>query len=140
MKTFKTGDLVTCLHPVEAYDSNYGPNKGRIIQFQPGMIGTVHRTTCKVTIIKSHDPRYDQKEEFVVVDYIDENNQKQRVGLNFCNVKIITKYEIAARTAGFTIKQFRNEQKIARHESDGMYVANDNGWRYACEDSKIPVS
>jgi hypothetical protein len=51
----------------------------------------------------------------------------------------MSKYEKAARQAGFTVRTFGNTQKIARHETDGKYVVNERGWRYACEDANIPV-
>jgi len=74
-----------------AYYSNYGPNKGRHIIFRPGMVGVVHSITPKVTLPKRGTPLppgIDRKDEFAVVDYFDENNEPQRVGLNFCNVVI----------------------------------------------------
>ena len=96
----KPGDSVTCLHTEAAYYSDYGPNKGKIIQFKPGMLGTVASIAPKVTMPAkgNTDPRYDFKDDFLVVDYMDENNEKQRVGLNFCNAKLIDDtYEIVVR-------------------------------------------
>lgn len=85
---FKPGDQVTCIHPVESYDSNYGPNKGIIIEFKPGMIGTVSSIAPKVTKVpKLGDPRYDNKADFLVVDYLDENQQARRTALHFCNAQ-----------------------------------------------------
>ncbi len=48
-------------------------------------------------------------------------------------------YEKAARAAGFTIRAFGKTQKIARYETDGVYVVSENGWRYACEDAELTV-
>lgn len=91
----KPGDVVTCLHAVEAYGSNYGPNKGNYMMFKPGMMGTVKSIAPKVTMSGNDDPRYDMKENFLVVDYFDEHNNKQRVGLHYCNTKVIDDtYEI----------------------------------------------
>lgn len=89
MNNPKPGDVVTCRYPVEAYYSNYGPNKGNYIMFKPGMIGIVHSIAPKVTILGIDDPRYDTKKDFLVVDFVDEQNIKQRVGLNYCNADII---------------------------------------------------
>jgi len=57
----KPGDVVTCLHAVEAYGSNYGPNKGNYMMFKPGMMGTVKSIAPKVTMSGNDDPRYDMK-------------------------------------------------------------------------------
>ena len=85
--TIKPGDKVTCLHPVEAYYSNYGGNP--VLNFTPGMVGVVASIAPKVCIPnRGKDPRYDRRDEFVVVDYTDERNTTQRVGLNFCNIKL----------------------------------------------------
>jgi hypothetical protein len=51
----------------------------------------------------------------------------------------ISDYEKAARANGFTVRTFGTVQKIARHKTDGAYVVNENGWRYACEDANIPL-
>lgn len=91
----KPGDTVTCHYAVEAYDSDYGLNKGKRIVFNPGMMGVVKSIAPKVTISKNDDPRYDMKENFLVVDYFDEDNNKQRVGLHYCNARVIDDtYEI----------------------------------------------
>lgn len=90
-KKIVPGNEVTCRYSVPAYYSNSGPNKGKIIEFKPGMIGTVVSIAPKVTIPKNpHDPRcFDKKPDFLVVDFFDEKNEKQRVALNFCNAKIV---------------------------------------------------
>jgi hypothetical protein len=83
------GQLVTCRFETAAYYSNYGLNKGQHIIFFPGMVGTVVSIAPKVTMPKRGvklPPDVDWKNEFVVVDYQDENGKTQRVGLNFCNV------------------------------------------------------
>jgi len=81
------GRSVTCKHAVEAYYSNYGPDKGTVIEFKPGMVGIVSSVAPKVCLLKKGvvDPRYDRKADFLVVDYIDPTHGKRRVGLNYCN-------------------------------------------------------
>lgn len=86
------GQKVTCLVEQESYYSNYGPNKGTRIVFHPGMIGTVAAITPKVLLPKHGvplPPGIDRHDEFVVVDFLDENGQEQRAGLNFCNIKLV---------------------------------------------------
>ena len=86
----KIGDHVTCLYAQEAYYSDYGPNKGIKIEFAPGMTGVVKSIAPKVRYTKARtDPRIDNKDEFLVVDYVDENGNTQRVGLNFCNAALV---------------------------------------------------
>lgn len=84
------GDQVTCRHAVEAYYSGYSGNPRW--WFRPGMIGVVAAVAPKV--VRKHDydndPRYDQAEEFLVVDYQDGVVQR-RVSLNFCNARRVTK-------------------------------------------------
>lgn len=82
------GQQVTCRFPTAAYYSNYGLNKGTHIIFQPGMIGTIASIAPKVTLPKQGKlpDGIDRKPDFAVVDYLDENGNKQRVGLNFCNL------------------------------------------------------
>lgn len=83
----KPGDQVTCLHPVDAYYSDYGGNPKMV--FQPGMTGTVASIAPKVRIVRG-GPEHDGKDEFLVVDYqCPVTNQQQRVGLNFCNAKVV---------------------------------------------------
>lgn len=78
------GDRVTCKYAVEAY---YGEG-----MFRPGMVGTVVMVTPKVRIVRPPgDPRYDGCQDFVVVDYVDDNGQLRRTGLNFCNVKRVVR-------------------------------------------------
>ncbi|CAB4162679.1 hypothetical protein UFOVP785_86 [uncultured Caudovirales phage] len=56
---------------------------------------------------------------------------------------MVTKYELAARAAGFTVQTFGKKgnsvQKIVRTAKDGSYCVNERGWRYACEDSNTVV-
>lgn len=87
------GQKVTCRFPEPAYYSDYGLNKGRQITFRPGMVGTVVAIVPKVSMPpKGQLPSgRDRKPEFVVVDYLDEGGEKQRVGLDFCNVTPATK-------------------------------------------------
>jgi hypothetical protein len=51
----------------------------------------------------------------------------------------MSKWEAAARAAGFVIRLFGTVEKIARGERDGKYPVNERGWRYACEDANIVV-
>lgn len=88
-KKIKVGDKVTCLHAVKAYYSDYGVNKGNVIWFKPGMVGTVSQIAPKTFALNpnNRDPRYDYCHDFVVVDFMDDQGNQQRVGLNFCNLK-----------------------------------------------------
>jgi len=83
------GDKVTCKHELPAYYSNYGGN-GHLI-FKPGMIGTVAAIAPKVCLVKKGNvnPRWDRVADFLVVDYQDEIGVTRRVGLDYCNAKII---------------------------------------------------
>lgn len=85
----KIGDKVTCKHELPAYYSNYGGN-GHLI-FKPGMVGTVKSIAPKVCLVKkgNTNPCWDRKDEFLVVDYQDETNVTRRVGLDFCNAKVV---------------------------------------------------
>lgn len=95
MPKFKPGDAVTCLHELEAYGSDYGPNKGTKIVFKPGDQGVVISIAPKVRIVKvPGDPRFDGKDEFLVVDYQDSQGKVQRVGLDFCNAKALKVSEL----------------------------------------------
>lgn len=94
------GDQVTCLVADEAYGSDYGMYKAKKIWFMPGMVGIVASIAPKVT--KPHkalkDPRFDQADDFLVVDYIDHEGKQQRVGLHFCNAKVVSdSYEIVVK-------------------------------------------
>ena len=97
----KPGEKVTCKHAVEAYYSDYGVNKGKKIEFKPGMIGIIAAIAPKVTRPMpfgpvyggepvSKDPRFDRKTTFLVVDYVVPEHGEQRVGLNFCNAETPT--------------------------------------------------
>lgn len=74
----KLGDKVSCRYPVTCYDNK--------TTFQPGMVGVVTAIMPKVRIVKC-PPHTDGKPHFLVVDFI-ENGMPQRVGLNYCNVKM----------------------------------------------------
>ncbi len=96
----KVGDSITCLHAVEAYGSNYGPYKGTKIEFTPGMVGLVASIAPKVTmpIPGIDDPRYDRSPDFLVVDYVDAQGSQHRVGLDYCNAKVVgDSYEIVVK-------------------------------------------
>ena len=80
---YTPGDLVTCLHAVEAYYSGYNGNPKWV--FLPGTEGVVASIAPKVRIV-GEPPAYDDCDEFVVVDYKD-GDETRRVGLNFCNIK-----------------------------------------------------
>jgi hypothetical protein len=86
----KPGEKITCKYAVEAYYSDYGVNKGKKIEFKPGMIGIIAAIAPKVTMPVSKDPRFDRKTTFLVVDYVDPEHGEQRVGLNFCNAETPT--------------------------------------------------
>lgn len=92
VKKFHPGNFVTCLIETEAYYSDYGANKGQKILFKPGMVGTIVNIAPKVTNSKIDDPRFDQKPDFLVVDYLDENQIVQRVGLDQCNAVKVKHY------------------------------------------------
>ena len=83
----KVGDVVTCKHAVKSYYSDYGPNPK--IVFEPGMIGVVRSITPKVCKLPKKDrqghPELDGKNDFLVVDYCDDDTVSHSVGLNFCN-------------------------------------------------------
>lgn len=83
----KVGDTITCRHTVEAYGSNYGSNTGRYIYFHPGDIGTVASIAPKVfqTRKGNTDPRFDHKDDFLVVDFVDDAGVQQRTALHYCN-------------------------------------------------------
>ena len=95
-KQWQPGDQVTCKHEVEAYYSNYAGNPRWV--FSPGMVGVVHGISPKVVVKPDcGDPRYDQSEERVVVDYQDPHDgETRRVSLNFCNIRRATPKEIEA--------------------------------------------
>lgn len=86
MKKIKPGDMVAPKHAVEAYGSDYGPNKGREILFSPGTYGIVASIAPKVYVPKrTNNPRWDTKPTFLVVDFIDDNGKPQRAALHHCN-------------------------------------------------------
>ena len=85
-----TGQRITCKHPTEAYYSNYGITPELI--FSPGMVAVVKTISPKVCLPSKNMPLpdgIDRKQDFIVADYTDENGDKRRVGLNFCNVVVL---------------------------------------------------
>lgn len=87
------GQQVTCKHPVEAYYSNYGLNKGVVIEFKPGMSGIVKSVSPKVCLPAKGGklpPGIDRKLDSVIIDFNDELGHPQRCSLNFCNIQETT--------------------------------------------------
>lgn len=90
------GDKVTCKIAEEAYYSRYAGNP--VWRFEPGMIGVVHCIAPKVQRY-THDPPpgYDCRDIFAVVDYADpETGETRRVGLDFCNAKVVERCDSSA--------------------------------------------
>ena len=83
----KIGDVVTCKHPTEAYYSNYGITP--FCEFTPEDTGIVAAIAPKVRMTPK-DATHDGLPDFACVDF-EKNGRQWRVGLNFCNVIIVTR-------------------------------------------------
>lgn len=97
MAKFNIGDTVTCKFAVEAYGSNYGLNKDNYLIFRPGMTGIVVSIAPKIFLLKSVPPNsgLDNRPDFLVVEFTDENGVTQRCALHYANaVRSVSKEQM----------------------------------------------